>query len=477
MRRWRKERAEIMVELTENYTAKEMRIRILKLAWPAVLRMFLQSVVGIVDVMMIGSLGAAALAAVDMSNRLMFVLIGALTALTIGSTALVARYTGAKNQEKANQVIVQSIVSGIILSTLLAVLGIIFAEDLLRLMMILMEEVDNFVLRNGSVYLKIVFASMIFGLPLMIINALLQGIGDMKTPLYIMVVTNIINTVCNYLLIFGIGFFPELGVAGAAIGTALGRVVGALIGFGVLIHGKSGIKIDLAKVKFKLDLKVIKDIFIIGIPASIEQLIRQGSQIVYTLLIAGLGTITVAANAIIMNGQMIPIMIGFGFSMAATTLVGQSLGAQKEELAKEYGKQTAYLTMIIMGVISIPMFIWTTPIIKLFSDNLSVVSIAKPAMKISILMQPVFAILMVISGALRGAGDTKWTMYITAIGNWGVRMVLSLLLGYYLGYGLIGFWIAMVIDIGVRTVLIMWRYSSDKWQEIQGNREKTKLVA
>ncbi|TDX48409.1 MATE family efflux transporter [Orenia marismortui] len=466
-----------MVELTENYTAKEMRIRILKLAWPAVLRMFLQSVVGIVDVMMIGSLGAAALAAVDMSNRLMFVLIGALTALTIGSTALVARYTGAKNQEKANQVIVQSIVSGIILSTLLAVLGIIFAEDLLRLMMILMEEVDNFVLRNGSVYLKIVFASMIFGLPLMIINALLQGIGDMKTPLYIMVVTNIINTVCNYLLIFGIGFFPELGVAGAAIGTALGRVVGALIGFGVLIHGKSGIKIDLAKVKFKLDLKVIKDIFIIGIPASIEQLIRQGSQIVYTLLIAGLGTITVAANAIIMNGQMIPIMIGFGFSMAATTLVGQSLGAQKEELAKEYGKQTAYLTMIIMGVISIPMFIWTTPIIKLFSDNLSVVSIAKPAMKISILMQPVFAILMVISGALRGAGDTKWTMYITAIGNWGVRMVLSLLLGYYLGYGLIGFWIAMVIDIGVRTVLIMWRYSSDKWQEIQGNREKTKLVA
>ncbi|WP_018248636.1 MATE family efflux transporter [Orenia marismortui] len=466
-----------MVELTENYTEKEMRIRILKLAWPAVLRMFLQSVVGIVDVMMIGSLGAAALAAVDMSNRLMFVLIGALTALTIGSTALVARYTGAKNQEKANQVIVQSIVSGIILSTLLAVLGIIFAEDLLRLMMILMEEVDNFVLRNGSVYLKIVFASMIFGLPLMIINALLQGIGDMKTPLYIMVVTNIINTVCNYLLIFGIGFFPELGVAGAAIGTALGRVVGALIGFGVLIHGKAGIKIDLSKVKFKLDLKVIKDIFIIGIPASIEQLIRQGSQIVYTLLIAGLGTITVAANAIIMNGQMIPIMIGFGFSMAATTLVGQSLGAQKEELAKEYGKQTAYLTMIIMGVISIPMFIWTTPIIKLFSDNLSVVSIAKPAMKISILMQPVFAILMVISGALRGAGDTKWTMYIIAIGNWGVRMLLSLLLGYYLGYGLIGFWIAMVIDIGVRTVLIMWRYSSDKWQEIQGNREKTKLVA
>jgi putative MATE family efflux protein len=467
-----------MVELSESLNPKEMRKSILSLAWPAVLRMLLQSIVGIVDVIMVGNLGAAALAAVDVSNKLVFVVVGSLSALGIGSTALVARYTGAKDHKRANRVIWQSLLSGLVLSILVAIIGIFFSKDLLRLMMILMENADQFILEEGSSYLQIVFIFMIFGLPMIIINAVLQGIGDMKTPLYIMAITNVINTVVNYLLIFGIAFFPKLGVTGAAIGTGLGRTVGAIIGIIVLLKGKTDIRLRVEDISLKFDWGIIKNIFTIGIPAAIEQLVRQSSQIVYTVLVAGLGTLTIAANAVAMNVNMLPIMIGFGFAMAATTLVGQSLGAGRDDLAKEYGKQTTYITMVLMTLVSIPMFIWSEPLINLYTNNAEVISITKPVLKIVIIIQPIFAVLMVLSGALRGAGDTKWTMYITAIGNWGVRLILSTFFGYYLGYGLIGFWFGMGMDVLVRTGLIIWRYRSDKWQNVyERNQMEEKIAA
>ncbi|WP_408956470.1 MATE family efflux transporter [Natroniella sp. ANB-PHB2] len=466
-----------MVELTEESNSKKMRKSIINLAWPAVLRMLLESIVGTVDIIMVGSLGAASLAAVDVSNRIVFLVVGSLTALTIGSTALVARYVGANDQKKVNNIISQSVLIGFLLPLILVVIGFLFAEDMLRLMMLLMEEVDPIILDEGSIYIKIIFSSMVFGLPMMIVTAILQGIGDMKTPLYIMITTNLSNVVANYVLIFGIGFFPQLGVMGAALGTAFGRLVGAIVSFAFLIKGNTMIKLNWADIKWKLDWKVIKNIFSIGIPSAVEQSIRQSSQIIYTALIAGLGTLTIAANAIIMNMLMIPVMFGFGFALAATTLVGQSLGAQKYDLAKAYGKQSTYITMVLMSIISVPMLIWVRPIIKLYTDNPEVVMIAEPVLRVVLFMQPLFAVVMVLKGALRGAGDTKWTMYITAIGNWGARLFLSLLFGFYLNYGFIGFWIGMAGEMIVRMILLVWRYESDKWQQIYKVREERELVA
>ncbi|MCK8826808.1 MATE family efflux transporter [Natroniella acetigena] len=466
-----------MVELIEESNSWKMRKSIVNLAWPAVLRMLLESIVGTIDIIMVGSLGAASLAAVDVSNRIVFLVVGALTALTIGSTALVARYVGANDQQKVNDVISQSVLIGFLLPLILVVVGFLFADDMMRLMMILMEEVDPIILEEGSIYIKIVFSSMVFGLPVMVVTAVLQGLGDMKTPLYIMVATNLANVVGNYILIFGIGFFPQLGVVGAALGTAFGRLVGAIVSFAVLIKGDTIIEVNWVNIKWKFDWKVIKNIFSIGIPSAVEQSIRQSSQIIYTAMIAGLGTLTIAANAIIINMLMIPVMFGFGFAVAATTLVGQSLGSKKYDLAKAYGKQSTYITMVLMSILSVPMFIWARPIIKLYTDNPEVVMIAEPVLRVVIFMQPLFAVVMVLKGALRGAGDTKWTMYITAIGNWGARLLLSLLFGYYLNYGFIGFWIGMAGEIIVRMFLLIWRYESDKWQQIYELKEERELVA
>lgn len=455
-----------MSELTAVKSNKEIRKNIFHLAWPAILRMFLQSIVGVVDVIMVGQLGAAAIASVDIGNRVVFVLIGTLMSLTIGATALVAHYIGAGNKEEANHIMWQSLFSGFIAAFIIGGIGIVFSRELMEAMTFLMEESDPFILNQGSTYLNIVLASMLFGLPMMVINAILQGIGDMKTPLFIMFISNVVNVLFNYLLIFGIGIFPALGVAGAALGSGLGRLVGFLIGIAILIKGEKGIKLDLELIEFKLDFEMIKDILIIGIPAAVEQFARQSSQIIYTAMVAGLGTATIAANAVTMNVSSLSFMPGFGFGMAATTLVGQSLGAKKKQLAEDYSKQSTYLTIILMVLASILMYIFVEPIVNLYTDDPAVVNMAVSALKIFILFQPLLGLFMVLAGALKGAGDTKWVMYFTIIGNWGVRLVLSYVLGLRMGIGLNGFWMAMGLDVAFRSILIIWRFISGKWKDL-----------
>jgi putative MATE family efflux protein len=340
-----------------------------------------------------------------------------------------------------------------------------------------MEEADLFIINEGSIYLKIVLGSMIFGLPMMVINAILQGIGDMKTPLYIMLITNIINVILNYLLIFGIGFFPAMGVTGAAIGTGIGRTVGFLIGLGVLIKGEADIKLNWKYLNWKIDWETINNILKIGIPAAIEQFARQSSQIIYTTLVAGLGTATIAANAVAMNVTTISFMPGFGFGMAATTLVGQSLGAKRKKLAEQYGRQTTYLTVVLMTLASIIMYIWIQPIINLYTNDANVIKMASSALKIFLFFQPIFGLFMALAGALRGAGDTKWVMYFTMIGNWGVRLVFSLLFVFYLNLGLNGFWLAMGVDVIVRASLILRRFLGGKWKDLEVIGIKNELLA
>jgi len=463
-------------ELTAVQSNTEIRKNIIHLAWPAILRMFLQSIVGVVDVIMVGQLGASAIAAVDIGNRVVFVLIGTLMALSIGATALVAHYIGAGNKEEANHIMWQSLFSGFIAALIIGGLGILYSRELMGAMTFLMEENDPFILNQGSSYLNIVLASMLFGLPMMVVNAILQGIGDMKTPLFIMFISNIVNVLFNYLLIFGIGVFPALGVSGAALGSGIGRFIGFLIGITILIKGEKGIKLDLEIIEFKLDFEIIKDILIIGIPAAVEQFARQSSQIIYTAMVAGLGTATIAANAVTMNVSSLSFMPGFGFGMAATTLVGQSLGAKKKDLAENYAKQSSYLTLILMIAASVLMYIFVEPIVNLYTDDPAVINMAVSALKIFILFQPLLGLYMVLAGALKGAGDTKWVMYFTIIGNWGVRLVLSYILGLRMGIGLNGFWLAMGIEVSFRTVLIIWRFISGRWKNLDVvNMRKSKI--
>lgn len=467
-----------MVELTNDLRKSEMRKKILLLSWPAILRLFLQSLVGTVDIIMVGKVKGPGIGAVGVGNRIVFIIIGVFTALSIGSTALVAHHIGDKNYKKGNEVLWQSILISVIMGVVIAVVGLIFSEYLLKGMLLLMEKSkdQDYILHHGSIYIKIVLASMIFGFPMMIINAVFQGVGDMKTPLILMIITNLLNVLFNYLLIFGNWGFPEMGVAGAALGTSLSRVAGCLIGIIILIIGKSNLKLSIRYLKFKLDYAIIRSIFKIGIPSSIEQFVRQASQIIITIFVAALGTAALEANEIALNINNLAIMPGFGFGVASLTLVGQSLGADKKDLASKYAKETSILGVVLMLPISIISFIFAEPLVLLYADSKEIVPLAVLIVRIIIISQPILTLVLILAGALRGAGDTIWVMIATIIGNWFVRVVLGILLGYVLNIGLVGFYIAILIDIVVRAFIMLLRLRSGKWKHLKVISRKDKLI-
>lgn len=442
----------------------EIHSNIWKLAWPATLRMLFQTSVGIITLILVGNYldGAEAIAAIGLAQRIMFLVIGSLVALGIGTTAIIAHQFGAGNTEDLGKVVSQSLLIGFIVSFLFAIGLDMTAEKALTIMMV--GNSDPQVILMGSKYIKIVGYCMVPAVPLFIINAALQGIGDMKTPMYFTIGMNLLNIFIGIILIPGIGPIPSLGLGGAGFAEGLSRSLGGVISLILLLRGKLGIKLSFKEL-FLWQPEIGKNILKIGLPAAGEQIVRQSSQIIYTVIIATLGTVAIAANQIVMTIQSISFMPGFGFGLAATTLVGQALGAGENENAVRYGYETNKVAMIFMGFMGSIFFVWARPLVLIFVKEPEIVDMAASCLRIIAIAQIPFAIVMVLNGGLRGAGDTRWVMYLTTLGQYGIRLVLSFIF-VQLGFGLLGVWVAMGIDMAVRSILTLLRFRSDKWKDL-----------
>ncbi|MBC7348022.1 MAG: MATE family efflux transporter [Clostridia bacterium] len=452
------------ISLREEPDRREVDRRIWRLAWPAILRLAFMSTASLVTLGLVGTLGPQAIAAVGLGQRVIFIVIGVVMALTVGTTALVARYVGAENMPAARAVVAQSLLVGGFLAAGLAVLGELYGEKMIAGLML--GHPDAQVIALGGHYLRIIIFSMILGIPMMIINAAQQGAGDAKTPMYMVIGVNALTLVLGYLFIKGPGPFPSLGVTGAALGEGLARAGGGAVALALAFSGRFFTLNIRPREVFRLDPGLIGQILAIGLPASGEQMVRQGSQVIYTILIASLGSLTIAANQVAMAVQSISFMPGFGFGLAATTLVGQSLGAQKPGLAEFYGYETSRFAAAFMGAMGVVFFFWATPLVRLFTADPTVINLAGACVRIIAFAQLPFAVLMVLSGALRGAGDTRWVMYMVAAGEWGVRLILAYLLGFRLALGLPGVWLSFLISSFVLSGLVLWRYRSGRWKEV-----------
>jgi putative MATE family efflux protein len=266
-------------------------------------------------------------------------------------------------------------------------------------------------------------------------------------------------------VILSVILLPRLGLTGAGLAEGLSRAGGGITALVFLLRGKLVIKVE--KEQFlKWQPAVVKRILHIGLPAAGEQLVRQSSQIVYTIIIASLGTVAIAANQVVMTVQMTSFMPGFGFGLAATTLVGQALGAKNPDNAERYGYETNKLAMIFMGVMGVIFFVWAEPLASFFVTDQEIVDLAALCLRVVAFAQIPFSAVMVISGGLRGAGDTRWVMYLTAGGQWGIRLVLSFILIWGFGFNLVGAWIAMLLDVLIRGFMTLLRYRSGKWKNI-----------
>jgi MATE family multidrug resistance protein len=263
----------------------------------------------------------------------------------------------------------------------------------------------------------------------------------------------------------GVAGLPKLGVVGSGLGAASAQTTGGIIALSLLVRGRAGIRIGLRWPR--LDLARIRRILNIGLPAGAEQIFLQLALTSLTVVIAGFGTEAYAAHMVSWRIAQLSFLPGWGFAVAASTLVGQELGAKQPKRAKESGYVAFRGALIIMTVMGIVILLLERALIQAFIDDPLVMAQGIPVLRIAALIQPLMAASFVFSGGLRGAGDTRTTLGITLLSVWGLRVVITYLLGQLFALALIGAWIGIASDFCFRAAMFWWRFRSGRWQTIR----------
>lgn len=441
-----------------------IRKSVLKLSLPSVAEQALFMVVGVVSTILVGWIGKEAISAVGLINILVGFIMALFVALSTGSTVLVARLIGEGDPEKAKQAMRQSVVLGAIVSLFISLILFLSAESVIRLFY---GKADQQVIQLAVTYFRITMVTF----PLLLINIMisgcLRGAGDTRTPMGIALVVNILNIALGYLLIVGIHLpflkVSGLGIAGAAWAVAVSRGVGGLLSVGALYLPSNVIRTTIFQ-GFKLDVEMVKRVFRVGIPAAAEQLVMQGGFLVLQIVISGMGTVGNAVYQICMSINSICFVPVWGFGIAATTLVGQSLGARKPETAEKCGWSTLRIGLAVITALTVLIFIFPAPLISLYSSDPEVISMGVEAIRIFSFSQPFLAVVVVISGSLRGAGDIKFVMVSSFVGIWGFRILLTVLLDYFFHLGIMGVWVAYIADFFIRSMMYLLRFQRGKWK-------------
>ena len=438
----------------------QTRKDILGLAWPVVIDNLLHTLTLTVDMIMVGSLGAASLASVGLGGQVMFIFQSLMIAVTAGTVAMVARSIGEKDSEKARNVLEQSLFSGSVVALVITPFLSFYAGDILRI-----YRAEQEVLFISSQYLEIAIFGTAFMFICLASAQALRGAGDTRTPLAVSSLINMTNVGLNYVFIFGKFGFPAMGVRGAALGTAVAFITGSFV-YSILLWRRK-LRLYVSFRGFSPDFSVVRKILNVGTPAALEQLVIQMGFLVFTIIITSFGTESIAAHQIGLRVQSFSFMPGLGFSIAATALVGQNLGAKNPKNAEKSGWEACKLAIGLMTVVSAFLFIFARDVAGIFVNEEPVIEKAVIFIRILAFGQPAIATHFTLGGALRGAGDTKWPLYASTAGVYGFRIPLALFLGVAMGTGVVGAWIAMTAEYFVRSVFVSMRFRRGGWKTVQ----------
>jgi len=444
--------------MTTIHSEPSVRRRVLTLAWPAVLEQLLNMSVGLADTYIVGHLGAAPLAAVGLSLQSLNLFWALFGALGVGSTALVARRIGAGEKEAANDVARQSVLLALLIGLLVAVVLWLGAPHFMRWL-----GAEPEVIHLGAAYIRAT-ASTVYMMSLLFVgSAILRGAGDTRTPMLIMLLINVVNIVVAYVLAYGVGPLPRLGVLGSGIGAATARAIGGLLILTLLVRGNGPVKVG--RQVPRLDFQTIGQVLRIGLPTAGEQLLMRFGQVVLATFITGLGTVAYAAHQVAINALSVAYMPGWGFALAATTLVGQELGAGRPERASKSAYESLRLVVIIMAVMGGLVSLFPAQVMAVFTSEQDIIEAGIPALRVAGIAMPFLGISFTLAGGLRGAGDTTSVLVIIGVCIWLVRVASAYWLSARLG--LLGVWIAIGLDFAVRAALMALRFRSGKWKLVQ----------
>ncbi|NIO22995.1 MAG: MATE family efflux transporter [Candidatus Aenigmarchaeota archaeon] len=404
-----------------------------KLAIPIMVGMLAHTLFNIVDTIFVGRLGAEAIASVTIAFPIAFIIIAIGSGVGIGTTSLVARLIGAKRKRMVDSAAENAIILSIILSIIITVAGIVTSRPLFVLM-----GVTGNVLEMSVSYINIIFSGMIFMLPMMILASILRGEGNAKTPMKIMITTSILNAVFDPVFIYLLGY----GVPGAAMASVLARLIGSLVMFHIFFIKRSTY-VELSFRKFRMNWNIIKDIFSVGIPASLSQMSMSAGLLILNVFLIALGSVYVAAFGLGFRVDMLILLPIFGISSGLITMVGMYVGARNFERAKWITKYAMKISVVIMGLVGLLFFLIAEYLMMIFTNDPQVIMSGAEYIRIVVLSYPFAAIGITVYSSFQGAGKGIPALVLTLLRVILLSVPIAYALTFVYGFGATGVWIAV----------------------------------
>ena len=430
------------------------------LAIPMTLEMVMESLFAVVDIFFVSKIGVNAIAVVGLTESMLTITYSLGWGLAIGTTAMIARRVGEKDNDAASVSAVQSIYLAFIISIPLMIAGIFFSEDLLELM-----GASKGVITEGSGYTKLALGSNIIVIIIFLINGIFRGAGDAALAMRALWLANGLNIILDPMLILGIGPFPELGIEGAAIATIIGRTSGIVYQLYHLNKGKGLIKIHKNNWQFRTAIIIRLVKLSAGVTA--QFIISSASWIFLMRIISTFGSTALAGYTIAIRIVIFTLLPAWGFSNAAATMVGQNLGANQPERAEKSVWRTGFFNMIFMGTVMIVFFLFGDNIASFFTDEMEVVDNAAKCLSIFAMGYLFYAFGMVLVQSFNGAGDTRTPTIMNLFVFWMLQIPLAYTLAIILNIGSAGVYYAIVVSESTFSIVGYFLFKRGKWKTVK----------
>lgn len=446
-----------MIGLEKGITKEAVRM-----AWPAVCESFFIALAGMVDSLMVSSMGASAVAAVGLTTQPKFMGLALFFAMNVSVSALVARRRGEKNQRSANQILLVAILFVIVATVVISSACVMWANEIINFCGSAPETHEPAV-----IYYRIIMGCMIFNVLSMVINAAQRGSGNTMIAMRTNIVSNVVNIIANYLLIQGHLGFPALGIAGAAIATVFGTVIACIMSFASLFRRDGFISIYyIMEQQIRPALEPVISIIKLGFSVFIEQILMRVGFMSTAMMAAKMGTNALAAHQVGMNILGLTFSFGDGMQVAAVALIGRSLGEGSPDKAKAYGKTCRMIGLGISCVLAVVYFFGGEWLYHLFFAEQEIVDIGVMIIRIMIIIVLFQVSQVIYMGCLRGAGDTTYTAIASTISVTIIRTSASYFFGFVMGLGMAGIWMGILADQISRFLFASIRFKQGKWTKI-----------
>lgn len=434
-----------------------------QMAWPAVLESFFVALAGLIDSLMVSTIGAYAVAAVGLTTQPKFIGLAIFIATNVSISAIVARRKGQQDRHGANQTLLVALSFVVVMGIIISMICVVFADPIIHLCGSAEDTHESAV-----IYFQIIMGGMMFNIISLAINAAQRGAGRTRIAMRTNVTSNVLNMIGNYLLIGGHFGFPALGIRGAALATVFGTVVACGMSIASLFGKDSFVSIPfIIRNKIRFHIEPLISMFRISSNIFLEQLLLRVGFMSTAIMTAKLGTDAFAAHQVGMNVMSLSFSFGDGMQVAAVALIGRSLGEEKPKMAELYGFICQRMGNMIAFTLSAAYLLLGGAIFGLYFREANIIAMGVNIMRMMVLIVVLQIPQVIYMGCLRGAGDVLFTTIISTFSVTLVRTISSYVFCYTLGFGLMGIWLGIASDQLCRFILTRWRFRSGRWTKIK----------